>query len=231
MSMKQAEYSEHQKQTGYPLNTYVLYKAIGIFRTSDDLANNIKLTGNQLGDLIYDDFNGDDKMTADDRVRTKFGNIPELVFGLNLGADWKNFDISMNFSGQTRVSQYVLFETGTIGNFYSSWADNRWSLNNTDGSYPRVDERSSSSINGDLYSNTFWLSDASFLRLKSAEMGYTFSSAALTKVGLKALRLSVSGFNLFVITKVKDWDPEGSSSSGQFYPQQKIFNFGLNVTF
>jgi len=222
---------EHQKETGRPLNSYLLYNAIGIYRTNADFANNISLPGNQLGDLIYEDYDGDKAITADDRVRSKYGNIPELVFGLTLGANWKSFDLSMSFSGQARVSQYVLFESGTIGNFYSSWADNRWSPNNVAVSYPRVDERASSSINGGLYNNSFWLHDAAFFRFKSCEIGYSIPTDPVSRLGVEALRVYFNGFNLFVLSKIKDWDPEGSSSSGQFYPQQRIFNFGVSVKF
>lgn len=143
----------------------------------------------------------------------------------------KGFDAAMVFAGQTHVSQYVLPESGTIGNFYSSWADNRWSPTHTNGTYPRVDTRSSSSVNGGLYANNFWLNNASFLRLKNVELGYTISPSMLSKAKISALRVYASAYNLFTITKVKDYDPEGNSNSGQFYPQQRIVNLGLNVKF
>ena len=63
------------------------------------------------------------------------------------------------------------------------------------------------------------------------EVGYTVPNIALSKINIKDVRFYISGFNLFTFTKVKDYDPEGSSESGQFYPQQKIFNFGVNVNF
>ncbi|MBX2922273.1 MAG: TonB-dependent receptor [Chitinophagaceae bacterium] len=222
---------EHQRQTGRPLNTYLLYNAIGIFRSEDDLAKYPHLPGAQPGDLIYEDYNKDGAITADDRVRTKFGNIPEITYGFLLNGEYKNFDLAIVFAGQSRVSQYVLPESGTVGNFYSSWADNRWSPSNTNGSFPRVDTRASASINGGLYSNTFWLNNASFLRLKNIELGYNFSPGWLGRIKMQSARLYVNGFNLFTITKVKDYDPEGNSGSGQFYPQQRIINVGLNVRF
>lgn len=222
---------DYQKETGKSLNSYLLYNVIGIFRTQADLDAYPHLAGAKLGDLIYEDYDDSGDITADDKVRSKFSNIPEITFGLNMSANWKNFDFSMVFAGQARVSQYVLPESGTVGNFYSSWADNRWSPTNVNGSYPRVDTRASSSINGGLYQNNFWLNDASFVRLKSMEVGYTVPNIALSKINIKDVRFYISGFNLFTFTKVKDYDPEGSSESGQFYPQQKIFNFGVNVNF
>lgn len=227
----------YQRQTGLPLNTYLLYDAIGIFRTQDDLNKFPHLGNNQLGDLIYRDYNGDGKITADDQVRSKYGNIPEITYGIVLGADYKGFDLSAVFAGQTHVNQYVLPESGTIGNFYSSWADNRWSPTNTAGTHPRVDERASSSINGGLYQNNFWLNNASFFRLKNVEVGYTVNADILSRIRIAGLRVYASAFNLFTITPVKDYDPEGTngtgqySSSGQFYPQQRIINVGVNVKF
>lgn len=221
---------DYQRQTGRPLNTYLLYNATGIFRSQDDLNKYPHLSANKLGDLIYKDVNGDGKITADDQVRTTYGNIPEITYGAVLNAGYKNFDLAAVFAGQSHVSQYVLPEAGTVGNFYSSWADNRWSPSHTDGTYPRVDTRASASVNGGLYNNTFWLNDASFLRLKNVEVGYNFSSGFLGRK-VQALRLYLNAFNLFTITKVKDYDPEGSSGSGQFYPQQRIINAGVNVRF
>lgn len=221
----------YQLKTGGPMNNYLLYDVIGIFRTADDLNKHTHLPGAQLGDLIYRDVNGDGQINADDQVRTKYGNIPEITYGIILGGDYKGFDLSVLLAGQSHVSQYVLPESGTIGNYYSSWADNRWSPSNTGGSYPRVDERASASVNGGRYQNNFWLNNASFLRLKNVSLGYTFKSDILSRINIGSLRVYANAFNLFTITKVKDYDPEGNSENGQFYPQQRIINVGVNVKF
>ena len=225
---------DYQRKTGRPLNTYLLYNAIGIFRTQAELDSYPHVPGAQVGDLKYEDLvvNGksDNKITADDQTRSKYGNIPQITYGLNVNAAYKNFDLSLLFSGQAQVSQYVLPEAGTVGNFYSSWADNRFSPTNPNGTYPKVADRSSNSVSGS-YQNTFWLNDASFFRLKNVQLGYNFNSAFLSKIKLGGLRVYASAFNLFTLTKVKDYDPEGNSGSGQFYPQQRIINLGVNVKF
>jgi TonB-linked SusC/RagA family outer membrane protein len=231
-----------QRQTGKPLNTYLLYNATGIMRTTSDLTKYPTPTTNpKLGDLIYQDHTNDGKITADDQVRTKYGNIPQITYGLSLGAGYKNFDLTALFAGQAQVSQYVLPESGTIGNFYSTWASNRWSPTNVNGSYPRVDDRASASVNGGQYNSNFWLNNASFIRLKNVELGYTVSNSILTKMKITSLRFYASAFNIFTITKVKDYDPEGGllptstagpySFSGQFYPHQRIINLGANLRF
>ncbi|MGA0557576.1 SusC/RagA family TonB-linked outer membrane protein [Larkinella sp. VNQ87] len=220
---------DYQRQTGGPLYTYLLYRTLGIFRTQADLDRYPHVQGAQVGDLILEDYNQDGVITADDQVRTNYGNVPLLTYGLVFNGGYKAFDLSIVFAGQGMVSQYVLPESGQVGNFYSSWADNRWSPTNPDGSYPRVDTRASSSINGGLYPNTFWLNNASFVRLKNLEFGYTLPKTVLSRIRLNSLRVYASAFNLFTITGVKDFDPEGNSSSGQFYPQQRILNLGVNI--
>ena len=221
----------YQRETGGPLGTSLLYRTRGIFRTQADLDGYPHVTGAKVGDLILEDYNNDGKITADDQVRTDYGNIPQITYGINLNADYKRFDIAVVFSGQANVSQYVLPESGDVGNFYSSWADNRFSPTNPGGTYPRVSSRASNAISGGLYPNTFWLNDASFLRLKNVQLGYNVNSALLSKAKIANLRIYASAFNLFTISKVKDYDPEGNSGSGQFYPQQRIINLGANVRF
>ncbi len=222
---------DYQKQTGHQLNTYLLYNAIGIFKSQDELDKLPHVPGAQIGDLIYEDYTHDGQITADDQVRTRYGNIPEITYGINAYASYKSFDLSAVFAGQADVSQYVLPESGSIGNFYSSWADNRWSPSNPNGTYPKVSDRASSAISGGLYNNTFWLNNAAFLRLKDVELGYSLSGSIINKIRLKAARIYVSAFNLVTWSKVKDYDPEGDSGSGQFYPQQRIINLGISVKF
>jgi hypothetical protein len=94
-----------------------------------------------------------------------------------------------------------------------------------------VDTRSSASVNGGLYNNTFWLNDASFVRLKNVELGYNLQQNWVRKIRMQGARIYVNAFNVFTITRVKDYDPEGSSGSGQFYPQQRILNIGANIQF
>jgi TonB-linked SusC/RagA family outer membrane protein len=222
---------DYQRQVGKPLGSQLLYQHIGIFRTEEDLTKYISLTGNVPGDLIYADANKDGKITADDRVRESLSNVPQVVYGLTGGFEYKSIDFSLMLQGQARVVQFVMPESGEIGNFFSSWADNRWSPANTNGSYPRVDTRTSSSINGGLYRNDFWLNNTAFLRIKNVEVGYTLPSSFLSRLHVQKTRLYANVSNLLTFTKVKDYDPEGTSESAQFYPQLRTFNFGVNVSF
>ena len=221
----------YQRREGRPLGSQLLYQAIGIFNNAEELTAYPKLPGNQPGDLIYKDVNNDGVINANDRVRESLSNVPQIVYGFTGSATYKNFDFSILLQGQARAVQYVLTESGEVGNYFNSWAKNRWSPNNTDGTYPRVDVRTSSSINGALNRNDFWLYNTAFLRIKNVELGYTLPKTVSEKIKLTSARVYVNAFNLATFSKVKDFDPEGQSESAQFYPQQKIFNMGVNLKF
>jgi TonB-linked SusC/RagA family outer membrane protein len=222
---------DYQQRVGKPLGSQLLYRTIGIFKTAEDLATYPKLPGNQLGDLIYEDINNDGQITASDRVREELSNIPQIIYGFGGGVVYKNFDFSILLQGQARVAQYVLPESGSVGNYFNSWAENRWNPSNTSGTYPRVDTRTSSSINGGLNKNDFWLYNTAFLRIKNVELGYNLPLAVAERVKLSGARIYANVFNLATFSKVKDFDPEGTSESAQFYPQQQIFNIGVNLKF
>jgi hypothetical protein len=222
---------DYQKRIGSPLGSQLLYRAIGIFRTAEDLANYPKLPGNQLGDLIFEDVNKDGQITADDRVREDLSNVPQIIYGFTGGLTYGNFDLSILLQGQSQVVQYVLPESGSVGNYFDSWAGKRWSPGNTSGTYPRVDTRTSSSINGGLNRNDFWLYNTAFLRIKNVELGYNLPLSVIERVKLSGARIFVNALNLATFSKVKDFDPEGRSESAQFYPQLQIFNVGVNLKF
>jgi len=219
----------YQQYTGLPLGSQLLYQAIGIYKTQAQINSTPHIPGTQPGDLIYKDVNGDGQITAADEVRASKSNVPEIVYGITGGAAYKNFDLTFLFSGQADAVQYLLPDAGTNGNFPSSWADNRWSPTNPNGTYPRADDRSG--VYYGNYRSTFWLRNTSFLRLKNLQLGYNFPHEMISKLGINGLRIYASGYNLLTFTPLKDYDPEGNNEQGYFYPQQKIYNIGANVTF
>ena len=148
-----------------------------------------------------------------------------------LDANYKNFDLSAVFAGQGQVRQYVLPESGTVGNFYSSWADNRWSPDTPQGSYPRVSERASSAVSGGRFRNDFWLRNTAFVRLKNIQLGYTFSPKVLENTPFSNINIYVQGENLLTFSKWRGWDAEGgfTQTASSNYPTPKIYTFGLNV--
>ena len=163
-----------------------------------------------------------------DADRAIIGNpFPKFSYGINLGATWKGFDLSMFWQGVSGLNRYCWETTSDIrGNLTDRFLD-RWTEDNTGASMPRV----GSSMN-DKYSS-FWLEDASYLRLKNLEFGYTFRQEILRKASIQSIRLYFSGGNLATITKLKNWDPEKSSGDARadVHPGMRTYSFGVNVQF
>ncbi|MDO6809765.1 TonB-dependent receptor [Zobellia galactanivorans] len=219
---------EYQDQTGRPVGAGLYYETDGIFNTQEELDSYPHRAGSGLGDLKIIDLNGDGEINDLDRFRYDKTNTPEWVFGLNLGMGYKNFDINLFFQGQAGAVNYATrFEdlgTTEPANAFVERAEDRWTLDNPDGTMPRARHDNP----GD---NTFFLFDASFVRLKSAEIGYTFPEDITSKLGLGGVRLYVSGSNLLTWAKeIEFTDPEVSGQA-LFYPQLRVINYGINVNF
>lgn len=218
-----------QQSTGKQIDAPLYYKAIGIYKTEDEVKNSTHLDGARAGDVIFEDVNGDNVIDDLDRVRFNRTENPTWIFGLTMTAKFKNFDFTMLWQGATGASQYLRTESGLIGNFPMAYVEDRWTADNPDGSWPRAYDRDREYwVNR---ANTFWFWNTNYVRLKTLDLGYNIPAALCKRVGIQNLRVYVSGQNLVTIDKVKIFDPEAPSGSGQFYPQTKIYNVGLNVTF
>ncbi len=221
---------DHLKATGLPLGSGLYYKAVGIIQQASDLENYPVLPGQQVGDIRYEDVNEDGVINGNDRVRVTRNATPRILYGITLRGDYKNFDISLLFQGQAQALQYVFTNTAVSFGIPKVIADERWVPGRTDATYPRLVTAPYGSTFGLNYNNTFFLKDASFLRLKTMEVGYRFPSHLTNRVGVSNLRIYASGFNLLTFDKLKFMDPEATESQGYYYPQQKIFNFGLVIS-
>ena len=221
---------EWQKAQGHVLGAELMYQAIGIFRTQPTLDANPTWPGTEVGDLQYADINGNKIIDAGDQVITDKTNIPRLTFGLNLSASYKNFSLWANFVGATQVWQYYVLDCRLTDNNLAEVLQNRYTPGSMDSKYPWLPTLSTESEPSGLHS-TFWMRDASYARLKTLELSYTLPEKVLSKAKISAMRVYVNGNNLFTIDKLKWVDPENIQQSGAFYPQSKIFNFGLNISF
>lgn len=228
--MDEAPYGEgyeYMNQTGHPMGSTLIYQVKGINKTQADLDNNPQMTGATLGDFMFEDLDGDGKITTFDRKRCDLTVVPEIVFGLNFNAQYKGFDISMLLQGQGRARYYYSPLMDPLsGNVEYYAAKNAWTLDNPTSDYPRL---GSTVSNGGVNRSSFYYRDASFLRLKNVEIGYTIPQKAFGKIPVKSLRFYIAGYNLFTITGLKEVDPE--SSSDQSYPQMRIYNAGVKLSF
>ena len=215
-----------QKSEGKMLGSAVYYKAIGIFRTQQDVDTSAIYPGTKVGDLKYADIDGDRKITANDRVRLERSNIPRIQYAFNLAIDYANFSLSALFAGTAKTWQYYFDESGLNANTLQDLLDNRYTQGSMTSKYPRIPSLQTD-VSG-LVSD-FWLRNSSFLRLKSLEVAYNVPPRFLGKLNINSCRVYLNGYNLFTITKIKDFDPEGNNIYGDFYPQTKVYNLGFII--
>lgn len=221
-------------RVGEPIGAYYGIKAIGLYRNDADLARTnaegkvITQYGAaaKLGDIMYEDFNGDGNI--DDNDRQIIGNpFPDFTYGFNIGFSWKNLDVSTFWQGVAGIYRYSWETTTDIrGNFTDRWLD-RWSQDNVDGSLPALGR----SVNDKM--SSFWLERSDYLRLKNLEIGYTFRQKELGKAGISHIRVYLSGTNLLTFTKLEDWDPEKTSGDtrNDIHPNMRTYSIGLNIEF
>jgi TonB-linked SusC/RagA family outer membrane protein len=227
-----------QQTTGRPMYTYQVYEYDGVFASQEEIdASNIDYSALtktlRPGDMKYKDLYGPDgvpdgKITPDDMVRTDYTAIPTFQGGVNIGARYKNFDLSILFQGATGARLPVITESGSIGNYLLETYENRWTVDNPSSEHPRIADR-----NNQWYStnNTYWLRNSDYVRLKNFEIGYSLPTDLLSRVGISNMRVYTNGLNLFTLDNLDVYDPESGSASGQYYPQSRIINFGATVTF
>ncbi|MBB5644730.1 SusC/RagA family TonB-linked outer membrane protein [Pedobacter cryoconitis] len=222
-------------QNGQPWNSFYLLQVEGIFQSAAEVQNSPKqYNDNTLaGDLKYKDVNGDGKIDDNDRTIIP-GVFPKLNYAFNLSASWKGFDISAMLQGVYGV-KYFVTGWGTIPFVQGAppttdWLD-RWTPENPSTTMPRM-YWGGNAPQKITRASTFFLQDGSYLRLKNLVFGYTIPTKIVKTIGLERLRVYFSGDNLFTSTKFKGLDPErGGSGDLVQYPQNKIYSFGLNVTF
>lgn len=225
---------EWQRSTGRPMNTILVYQFDGVFKNQEEINSNpldytaiVKTL--RPGDMKYQDYNGDGKITPDDMIRMDNNNIPMFQGGLNMTASWKNFDMSILFQGALGAMQNVSAgESGNIGNYLLDIHDNRWTIDNPSSEHPRIANRSDQYYSS---GNTYWFRNTDYLRLKNMEIGYNLPAHLSAKIGVGNLRVYANGLNLLTWDKLNVYDPETVSATGQYYPQARIISTGLSVTF
>lgn len=231
---------------GFPIYSYYGLRSTGFFNTAEEVANSptpIFATSVKPGDLRYVDRNQDGSIDYEND-RFILGNaFPRHIFGFSYGAKWKGFDFSFLLQGVGSRSQWVrgeiveAFHNSNEGPVLNRHLD-RWTPANTDATYPRLTV-GSESVNNAARSD-FWIFDASYVRLKNIQLGYNLPESLVSKAGLTGLRLYVTGFNVFTLTRFDvGLDPEvnaglasgGASYSGRVYPVARVFSAGVNVNF
>lgn len=217
------------------------YRYLGQFQSYEEIYNAPIQDGQgnrtlRPGDFKYEDVNKDGEITSLDQVPIARSHIPDMNYGLSLRAAWKDFDISLLFQGAARFNfQYIEqlraplpWGRNSLTMFMDRWhhedifdPSSPW----VPGRYPATNYPASNNWNSE-----FWWPDASYVRLKSLEIGYTVERLRET-AGID-MRIFASGFNLFTISGLKYVDPEKDPNTYNYlYPLMRVYNLGVNVTF
>ncbi|WP_425237691.1 SusC/RagA family TonB-linked outer membrane protein [Ulvibacterium sp.] len=246
------------RSVGDPINNIFGYEALGLFQNDAEIASapdQTALGGTPVpGDIRYADINGRDENgnltgqpdgVIDPDDRTSLGTFtPKLFYGFNFGADYKGLDLSLFFQGVGRVQNSLIdraahpFSNG--GKTLAVHLD-RWSPENTNASYPTLH---SANAGRNQVTSSFFTYNASYLRLKNIQLGYSLPESFINKFGLQKCRVYVTADNLLTITNSEfpdGFDPEtlgnpdpdalNPGNNGEIYPQVKTYAIGLNVTF
>lgn len=234
---------DYQLATGHSFGTsgfdFLAYQYDGVFKDQKEIAANIldysAATSKLLpGDMRFKDINGDGKITGLDQTRLDKNRDPTFTGGVSIGMQYKNFDLSILLQGaKGGLLLFNVYETGDFGNYLKYSVDHRWSVDNPSSIDPRLANRGNTYFtnNGQNFgSNTYFLRPSDYLRLKNVEIGYNLGNIG-KEMGINKFRVYFNALNLFTWDKMKIWDPESTSSSGQYYPQARIINAGIRVTF
>lgn len=236
----------YQAVKGKPISTTLNlpYEAIGIFKSAEEVDSYPHMVGAKPGDIIYSDKNGDGLLNSRDQVRLDLTPTPRITYAINASVRYANIDLSILFQGQEKAIvnfyettdnindknyYFPIMNPNGLGNFLQWRADDRWTTSNTDASQPIFDPNNG---NNNTVASTHWIFDADFLRLKNVELGYTLPSAITQKIKIQNLRIYVNGNNLLLLKdSMKDlgFDPE--TTDYWYYPNQRTFNIGANITF
>lgn len=226
--------------------------AIGLFESEEEIANSPVQTFGEyrVGDIKYQDINGDGRIDSDDQIYLGYTTLPEITYGFGFNAEYKGFDFNVFFQGIGNVNFFL--SGSSLTSPFSSTAiersavqkdvwDNGWNqltANGTDMSraseavYPRLSIGSAAGSSNNQQTSSWWQRDGSFLRLKNFEIGYSLPKPLLARSGfIQSLRLYISGNNLLTFSKFKLWDPEQGGGQGASYPNNRVYSFGLNANF
>ncbi|MBO6028638.1 MAG: TonB-dependent receptor [Bacteroidales bacterium] len=235
-----------QKVTGTTYGSHWGWLSEGLYRSEDEIDNSAWYgTRPNVGDLKYTDLNGDGEISWQDRGIFGKSNRPELTFGLNVNLGWNGFDMNLQFTGG------ALFQVSMTGTYFNEndddtiWTktfkegansplflvENAYSLDNPNGTFPRLTLGTTGHGGDNGLSSSFWWRDGKYVRLKTAQLGYTLPQTFTRRFGVESLRIFVEGNNLFTLDGLPEGiDPESPGVNNGYYPQQRNILGGITLT-
>ncbi|MFC5683853.1 SusC/RagA family TonB-linked outer membrane protein [Flavobacterium sp. MAHUQ-51] len=218
---------------GRPINSMYGYVADGLFRTQDEVDLAAEQPGKGLGRIRFKDLNGDGEIT--DKDRTWIGNPnPGLLYGINVGLSYKNFDFSTFWEGVSNVDvinftkyQTDFWSVDDVGSNKGTRLLNAWSLDNPNSTIPAL---TTNDKNGESRFSSYYVENGNYLKLRVLQLGYNFPKDLLKKLTLESFRFYISGQNLLIID-AKNFTGVDPENAGFGYPQPTTFTAGFNFTF
>jgi TonB-linked SusC/RagA family outer membrane protein len=236
----------YQQETGKRINQMFGYASVGFINNLDERAAVPRYPSGivGLGDVVYIDFNGDGVIDDNDQVPMEYpGQYPLTTYNFSGGFAYKGFDLDVNFQGATDMTRFLvdafLWPLHRLGNQYFDYQSNYWRPDNMDNpDFPAIRTDANRIANNirDGQRKTIAMRDASYLRLKTAQIGYSIPREAAARIHVSGLRLYLQGTNLLTWTDIPIGDPEGTDEGNGnvtfgYYPLIKRFTLGLQVTF
>lgn len=228
---------DYLRSTGQQIGQLFGFTAIGFFNDKEEIQNSPRQFGNLIpGDIKYKDMNGDGVIDNNDKGPIGKSTVPEFLYGISANAGWKNFDISVLFQGAGNYS--VRFSHEGAWEFYNGAKVmeqhlGRWTPETAaTATYPAL--HYGQNTNNHQEGSSFFMKDATYLRLKNVEIGYTFKKLGIGKgTKISSVRVYANGLNLYTWDKMGNgsFDPEAPSGKGFFYPQLRVVNFGVSADF
>ncbi len=220
-----------QRRTGHAYGAALVYNAIGIFRSEADLEAYPHWNGAKPGDVIFEDYNDDGVINAEDRILLDKTDFPTTFYGVSLELNYKNWALSVLAQGQGEYLRSTISGNRGIGqNVYSWMASDYWTPETPDAPNARPFHRADQYWSYLSNASTYWYENMAYARLKNAVLRYTFPKEWTNQIGISGASMFLSGNNLFLIySSQKNFDPEiGDPES---YPAMKTFAIGAYVTF
>lgn len=222
------------REEGHELDGYYIYVWDGIFQTADEILKSPRQPVTPTpGDLKIKDVKADGKVDDQDRTYVK-GKYPTFQYSFNLGLNWKAFDLSAQFYGSRGQKIYVNgwgiepFRQGSVPT--TDWR-NRWTPTNPTNTMPKI-YVADGYAPVQNYASTYFLKEASFLRLRNLQLGYTMPVQLISRISMKSLRIYASADNVFTVSKFPGLDPERAGDGNYVtYPQTRTFTLGAMVQF
>ena len=215
---------------GYPINSLFGYHSLGLFQSAAEIESHAQQVGQIApGDIKYADLNNDGVINADDR--TIIGDpFPALNYGIDLAIRYKNLDLSVFFQGVGKrdvlLTDYAVWPLYNGSNIRKWQADDYWTTERPNASMPRLTAGTS---HNNFEISDFWVYDASYIRLRNIQIGYTMPKEYASKLKLTSLRLFLIGENIFTLSKMPDGVDPNVPNGSTFFPISKLYGLGINI--